>query len=282
MRSRAMSDLTKYVLDESRLPEAWYNIMADLPSPPPPPLHPGTGQPIGPDDLSPLFPMALIGQEVSAERFIPIPEEVRAAYSLWRPTPLYRAHRLEQALDTPARIFYKYEGVSPAGSHKPNTAVAQAYYASKAGVKRLSTETGAGQWGSALALACGIFGLECKVYMVRISYEQKPYRRSMMQTWGATVVPSPSEDTQFGRRVRAEHPDSLGSLGIAISEAVEDAATREDTNYSLGSVLNHVLLHQTVIGQEAQAALSRIGVYPDVVIGCVGGGSNFGGIALPY
>jgi tryptophan synthase beta chain len=276
------SGATKILLDESELPEQWYNIAADMPHPTLPPLHPGTGQPIGPQDLAPLFPMALIEQEVSRERWIPIPQEVRDVYKLWRPTPLYRARRLEKALDTPARIYYKYEGVSPAGSHKPNTAVAQAYYARQAGVKRLSTETGAGQWGSALALACSFFGLECKVYMVRISYEQKPYRRSMMQTWGATVVASPSEDTQVGRRIRAEHPDSLGSLGIAISEAVEDAATREDTKYSLGSVLNHVLLHQTVIGQEAQKQLERAGVYPDIVIGCVGGGSNFGGIALPF
>ena len=277
-----MSEQTKFLLDESRIPEAWYNIAADLPVPQPPPLHPGTGKPLGPDDLAPLFPMALIMQEVSGERFIEIPEEVRAAYRLWRPTPLYRAHRLEQALDTPAKIFYKYEGVSPAGSHKPNTAVPQAYYNKAAGVKRLSTETGAGQWGSSLALACGLFGLECKVYMVRISYDQKPYRRSMMQTWGATVVASPSEDTQAGRKIRGEHPDTLGSLGIAISEAVEDAASREDTKYSLGSVLNHVLLHQTVIGLEAIEQLDMAGAYPDVVIGCVGGGSNFGGIALPF
>jgi len=277
-----MGEATKILLDESDLPTAWYNIAADLPQPLQPPLHPGTGQPIGPDDLAPLFPMELIGQEVSQERWIPIPEEVRAIYRLWRPTPLYRARRLERALDTPARIYYKYEGVSPAGSHKPNTAVAQANYAKQAGVKRLATETGAGQWGSSLALACGFFGLECKVYMVRVSYEQKPYRRSMMQTWGATVVASPSEDTAIGRQIRAEQPDSLGSLGIAIPEAVEDAATRDDTKYSLGSVLNHVLLHQTVIGQEAQKQLEQAGVYPDIVIGCVGGGSNFGGIALPF
>ncbi len=277
-----MSEQTKFLLDESRIPEAWYNITPDLPVAQPPPLHPGTGKPLGPDDLAPLFPMALIMQEVSGERFIEIPEAVRAAYRLWRPTPLYRAHRLEQALDTPAKIFYKYEGVSPAGSHKPNTAVPQAYYNKAAGVKRISTETGAGQWGSSLALACGLFGLECKVYMVRISYEQKPYRRSMMQTWGASVVASPSEDTQAGRKIRGEQPDCLGSLGIAISEAVEDAASREDTKYSLGSVLNHVLLHQTVIGLEAIDQLDMAGAYPDVVIGCVGGGSNFGGIALPF
>jgi tryptophan synthase beta chain len=276
------NEATKILLDESELPTAWYNIAADMPNATQPPLHPGTGQPIGPGDLAPLFPMAVIEQEVSRERWVPIPEAVRDVYRLWRPTPLYRARRLEKALETPARIYYKYEGVSPAGSHKPNTAVAQAYYARQEGVRRLSTETGAGQWGSALALACSFFGLECKVYMVRISYEQKPYRRSMMQTWGATVVASPSEDTAVGRRIRAEYPDSLGSLGIAISEAVEDAATREDTKYSLGSVLHHVLLHQTVIGQEAQKQLERADVYPDVVIGCVGGGSNFGGIALPF
>ncbi|MDB5075110.1 MAG: pyridoxal-phosphate dependent TrpB-like enzyme [Chloroflexi bacterium] len=277
-----MAEQTKFLLDESRLPEAWYNIMADLPAPPPPPLHPGTGQPIGPADLAPLFPMSLIMQEVSGERFIAIPEEVRAAYRLWRPTPLYRAHRLEQALDTPARIFYKYEGVSPAGSHKPNTAVPQAYYNKAEGVKRIATETGAGQWGSSIAFAAKLFDLECKVYMVRISYDQKPYRRAMMQTWGASVVASPSEDTQIGRKIRAEQPDSLGSLGIAISEAVEDAATRDDTKYALGSVLNHVLLHQTVIGLEAIDQLDMAGAYPDVVIGCTGGGSNFGGIALPF
>ncbi len=278
----SMDEATKIVLDESELPTAWYNIAADMPHPALPPLHPGTGQPIGPGDLAPLFPMALIEQEVSRERWIPIPEEVRDIYKLWRPTPLYRARRLEKALDTPARIYYKYEGGSPAGSHKPNTAVAQAYYAKQAGVRRLATETGAGQWGSALALACSFFHLECKVYMVRISYEQKPYRRSMMHTWGASVVASPSEETAVGRRIRAEHPDSLGSLGIAISEAVEDAASREDTKYSLGSVLNHVLLHQTVIGQEAQLQVERAGAYPDVVIGSVGGGSNFGGLALPF
>jgi tryptophan synthase beta chain len=273
---------TKIVLDDADIPSSWYNILADMPHPPQPPLHPATQQPVGPDDLAPLFATDLIMQEVSRERFIAIPDAVREIYSLWRPTPLYRAHRLEQVLGTPARIFFKYEGVSPAGSHKPNTAVAQAYFAQKAGTRRLTTETGAGQWGSALALACSFFGLECKVYMVRISYEQKPYRRSMMQAWGATVVASPSAETAVGRRIRTEQPDSLGSLGIAISEAVEDAATRPDTNYALGSVLNHVLLHQTVIGQEAQAAMARLDMYPDVVIGCVGGGSNFGGLALPY
>ncbi|MBX6342072.1 MAG: TrpB-like pyridoxal phosphate-dependent enzyme, partial [Thermomicrobiaceae bacterium] len=244
--------------------------------------HPATGQPVGPQDLAPLFPLELIKQEVSTERYIEIPEEVQAVYRLWRPTPLYRAHRLERALDTPARIFYKYEGVSPAGSHKPNTAVPQAYYNKQAGIRRLTTETGAGQWGSSLAMACAFFGLELKVYMVRVSYEQKPYRRALIETWGGTCVPSPSPDTEAGRRILAEDPDSRGSLGIAISEAVEDAATRDDTNYSLGSVLNHVLLHQTIIGQEAQKQLERADAYPDVVIGCVGGGSNFAGLAFPF
>ena len=263
---------TKFILQESELPEAWYNIVADLPSPPAPVIHPGTKQPIGPADLAPLFPMALIQQEVSADRYIPIPEEVREIYRLYRPTPLYRAHRLERALDTPARIYYKYEGVSPAGSHKPNTAIAQAYYNKAEGVTRLATETGAGQWGSALAMACSFFGMELKVYMVKVSYQQKPYRRSMMEVWGATVVPSPSTDTNAGRAILAQDPESPGSLGIAISEAVEDAATRDDTKYSLGSVLNHVLLHQTVIGQEAQAQMKIAGEYPDVVIACCGGG----------
>src|SRR5581483_1079806 len=274
--------LTKILLDEAEQPTRWYNVLADLPTPPPPVLHPGTLQPVGPDDLAPLFPMELILQEVSTDRYVDIPGAVLDVYRLWRPSPLYRAHRLEQALGTPARIFYKYRGVSPAGSHKPNTAVPQAYYNKVEGGTRIATETGAGQWGSALALACQIFDLECKVYMVRVSYEQKPYRRSMMQTWGAEVVPSPSEDTAVGRRIRAEHPDALGSLGIAISEAVEDAASREDTKYALGSVLNHVLLHQTVIGLEALDQLAMAGAYPDIVIGCVGGGSNFGGIALPF
>jgi tryptophan synthase beta chain len=245
-------------------------------------LHPGTGQPVGPDDLAPLFPMELILQEVSSEAEVAIPEPIRDVYRLWRPTPLYRAHRLEQAIGTSSRIFYKYEGVSPAGSHKPNTAVAQAYYVKEDGRSRVSTETGAGQWGSALALASQFFGLECKVYMVKVSYEQKPYRRSMMETWGATVVPSPSEDTQSGKAIRADAPDSPGSLGIAISEAVEDAAGREDTAYSLGSVLNHVLMHQTVIGQEALAQVDQAGAFPDLVVGCVGGGSNFAGLAFPF
>ena len=273
---------TKFLLAESELPRRWYNIRADMPSPPQPVLHPGTGEPVGPDDLAPLFPMELILQEVSEEPEVEIPEEILDIYTLWRPTPLFRAHRLEQAVKTRSRIFYKYEGVSPPGSHKPNTAVAQAYYNAKEGRTRLSTETGAGQWGSALAFACTLFGLECKVYMVRISYDQKPFRRSLIQAWGATIVASPSEDTQSGRAVLEEHPDSPGSLGIAISEAVEDAAGREDTAYSLGSVLNHVLLHQTVIGQEALAQMEQAGAFPDVVIGCVGGGSNFAGLAFPF
>ena len=273
---------TKFLLDESQLPRRWYNIRADMPTAPQPVLHPGTGQPVGPDDLAPLFPMALIQQEVSEEPEIAIPEEVLGILSLWRPTPLYRARRLEEALGTRSRIFYKYEGVSPPGSHKPNTAVAQAYYNKQEGRTRLATETGAGQWGSALSFACRLLGLECKVYMVRISYEQKPSRRSMIQAWGAELVASPSEETNCGRAVLAEHPDSPGSLGIAISEAVEDAAGRDDTAYSLGSVLNHVLLHQTVIGQEAIAQMELAGAFPDVVIGCVGGGSNFAGLAFPF
>src|SRR5919108_295226 len=240
------------------------------------------GQPIGPADLAPLFPMELIKQEVSTQRWIEIPDEIRDVYRLWRPTPLYRARRLEKALDTPARIYYKYEGVSPAGSHKPNTAIAQAYYNKKEKVTRISTETGAGQWGSALAMACAFFGLQCKVYMVKVSYQQKPYRRIMMETWGAQVVPSPSPDTQAGKKVLQEDPDSPGSLGIAISEAVEDAATRDDTKYSLGSVLNHVLMHQTVIGLEAKKQLEKADDYPDIVIGCAGGGSNFAGLTFPF
>ena len=273
---------TKYVLDEADLPTQWYNIQADLQTPAPPVLHPGTGQPIGPQDLAPLFPMALIAQEVSQERWIDIPEEVRDVLRLWRPSPLYRARRLERALDTPARIYYKYEGVSPAGSHKPNTSVAQAYYNKLEGVTRLTTETGAGQWGSALAMACSFFGLECKVYMVKISYHQKPYRRVMMETWGAQVVASPSVETQAGRTVLAQDPDSPGSLGIAISEAVEDAAQRDDTKYSLGSVLNHVLMHQTVIGLEAKKQLALADDEADIVIGCAGGGSNFAGLSFPF
>jgi tryptophan synthase beta chain len=273
---------TKFVLDEDRIPRAWYNIAADLPVPPPPVLHPGTGQPIGPDDLAPLFPMALIGQEVSAEREIEIPDPVREAYALYRPSPLFRAHRLERELDTPAHIYYKYEGVSPAGSHKPNTALAQAFYNREEGTTRLATETGAGQWGSALSFAGAVFGLEVKVYMVRASYDQKPYRRILMETYGAQVVASPSPTTNYGRKVLAETPDSPGSLGIAISEAVEDAATRDDTKYSLGSVLNHVLLHQTVIGLEALEQMAMAGEEPDVIIGCTGGGSNFAGLTFPF
>jgi tryptophan synthase beta chain len=280
-RTRA-STQTKFILEESQLPRRWYNIAPDLPSAPKPVLHPGTGEPVGPDDLAPLFPMALIGQEVSQEPEIAIPEEILDLYSIWRPTPLYRAHRLEAALGTRSRIFYKYEGVSPPGSHKPNTAVAQAFYNKQEGRTRLATETGAGQWGSALAFATKLLGLECKVYMVKISYEQKPNRRSMIHTWGAEIVASPSQETQAGRAILAEHPDSPGSLGIAISEAVEDAAQRDDTAYSLGSVLNHVLLHQTVIGQEALAQMELAGAFPDVVIGCVGGGSNFAGLAFPF
>jgi tryptophan synthase beta chain len=274
-----MPESTKFVLPESEIPTHWVNLTADLGPPPHPPLHPGTKEPLGPEDLAPLFPMALIEQEVSAEPEIEIPEEVRDIYRLWRPTPLYRARRLERALETPAHIYYKYEGVSPAGSHKPNTAVAQAYYNREAGILKLSTETGAGQWGSALALACQLFGLECEVFMVGVSYDQKPYRRAMIEAWGGTVHRSPSELTEAGRS-QAEH--ASGSLGIAISEAVEVAAASEDTNYSLGSVLGHVCLHQTVIGQESIAQLELAGEYPDVVVGCVGGGSNFAGLAYPF
>lgn len=272
---------TKILLDESEIPTQWYNIIADMPNPPAPPLGPD-GKPVAPQALGAIFPEALIMQEVSGERWIPIPEAVREVYRLWRPSPLYRAQRLEAALGTPAKIFYKYEGVSPAGSHKPNTAVAQAYYNHEAGVKRLSTETGAGQWGSALALAGRLFGLDVRVYMVKVSYEQKPFRRSMMQTWGAEVLASPTNTTEAGRKVLAADPASPGSLGIAISEAVEEAAGRKDTNYSLGSVLNHVLLHQTVIGLEAKKQMEKAGAYPDVVIASCGGGSNFGGIAFPF
>lgn len=275
-------DTIKYLLDEARMPTAWYNLAADLPSPPPPPLHPGTHQPLGPADLAPLFPMALIAQEVSTERAIEIPEEVQRVYRQWRPTPLFRARRLEQALDTPAKIYYKYEGVSPSGSHKPNTAVPQAFYNKQEGVKKLSTETGAGQWGSSLAFAGALFGIEVEVFMVKVSYNQKPYRRALMEAFGARVIASPSTETNAGRQILAEHPDSPGSLGIAISEAVEVAAPRDDTKYALGSVLNHVLLHQTVIGQEALAQLEMAGDYPDIVVGCTGGGSNFAGIAFPF
>jgi len=277
-----VSEETKYLLPESQIPKSWYNIVADMPVPPAPVLHPGTGQPIGPDDLAPLFPMALIGQEVSTDRDIEIPEPVRDVYRLWRPAPLYRARRLERALDTPARIYYKYEGVSPAGSHKPNTAVAQAFYNREEGITKLSTETGAGQWGSSLAFAGGLFGLEVLVYMVKVSYQQKPYRRAMMETYGARCVASPSTDTAAGRAILEQDPDTTGSLGIAISEAVEVAATNDDTKYALGSVLNHVLLHQTVIGQEAMAQMEMADDYPDIVIGCAGGGSNFAGLAFPF
>jgi tryptophan synthase beta chain len=272
----------KFALDEKEIPEQYYNILADLPTPLDPPLHPGTKQPIGPQDLAPIFPLELIKQEVSSERFIPIPGQVRDAYAMYSPTPLFRALNLERTLDTPAHIYYKYEGVSPAGSHKLNTAIAQAYYNKQAGVKRLATETGAGQWGSALAFASRLFGLECKVYMVKVSYHQKPFRRSMIETWGSSVVASPSSDTNAGRAILEKDPTSNGSLAIAISEAVEDAASRDDTNYSLGSVLNHVLLHQTIIGLEAKKQMEKAGEYPDVVIGCVGGGSNFAGLALPF
>jgi tryptophan synthase beta chain len=272
----------RFVLPESALPTHFYNIAADLPTPLPPPLHPATREPIGPEALAPLFPMELIRQEVSTERFIEIPEPVREVYRIYRPTPLLRAIGLEKLLDTPAHIYYKYEGVSPSGSHKPNTAIAQAYYNKQEGVTRLVTETGAGQWGSALAFASSLFGIEAKVFMVKVSYQQKPYRRSMIAGFGASVVASPSEETNAGRGVLAEDPESSGSLGIAIAEAVEVAAGREDTNYALGSVLNHVLLHQTVVGQEAMAQMEMAGEYPDIVIGCAGGGSNFGGLAFPF
>ncbi|MEQ1804820.1 MAG: TrpB-like pyridoxal phosphate-dependent enzyme [Burkholderiaceae bacterium] len=277
-----MSQTIKYLLDEGQLPKTWYNIQADLPKPAPPVLHPGTHQPIGPDDLAPLFPMELIMQEVSTEREIDIPEPVRDVYRQWRPSPLYRARRLEAALQTPAKIYYKYEGVSPAGSHKPNTAIPQAFYNREAGIKRLVTETGAGQWGSSLAFAGSVFGLEVQVFMVRVSYDQKPYRRALMETYGATCIASPSELTQSGRAILAQRANHPGSLGIAISEAVEIAAQRDDTKYALGSVLNHVLMHQTVIGQEALVQMEMADAYPDVIVGCTGGGSNFAGIVFPF
>ncbi len=279
-----MGGQVKYLLDESELPRRWYNIIPDLPAPPPPPLHPGTHEPIGPEALAPLFPAALIAQEVSPDRFIDIPDEVVDVYRLWRPTPLFRARRLERDLGTPARIYYKYEGVSPAGSHKPNTAVPQAYYNAAEGVTKLTTETGAGQWGSALAFASAVFGLQCAVWMVRASYDQKPYRKLLMESYGATVHASPSDITEAGRKILAEHPDSTGSLGIAISEAVEVAAGDPAARYALGSVLNHVLLHQTVIGEEALKQFAQAGEAggPDVIIGCTGGGSNFAGLALPF
>lgn len=278
-----MDDHTvKYLLPENEIPTHWYNIAADLPQPPPPPLDPATGAPISPEKLGALFPQGVLAQEMSSERMIEIPDEVRDILRQWRPSPLYRARRLEKALDTPAKIFYKYEGVSPTGSHKPNTAVAQAYYNREAGIKRITTETGAGQWGSSLAFACSLFGLECKVYMVKVSYEQKPYRAAMMETFGATVTASPSTETAAGRAILEKDPDCTGSLGIAISEAVEVAAQRDDTNYSLGSVLNHVLLHQTVIGLEAEKQLALADAYPDVIVGCTGGGSNWGGTVFPF
>ena len=272
----------KVLLEDHEIPRQWYNIQADMPTPMRPPLHPGTGKPVGPEDLAPIFPMNLIEQEVSTERWIDIPEEVLEKYLIWRPTPLCRARNFEKLLDAPVKIYYKMEGNSPAGSHKPNTAIPQAYYNKISGVKHLSTETGAGQWGSALSMACQMFGLGCRVFMVKVSYEQKPYRRMMMNVWGAECIPSPSNLTEAGRNVLAEHPDSPGSLGIAISEAIEDAIAHPHAKYSLGSVLNHVMLHQTIIGLEAQKQMEKIGVYPDVVMGCAGGGSNFAGISLPY
>jgi len=273
---------TKIVLSEKEIPQSWYNIQPDLPEPLAPPLHPKTFKPLGPEDLAPLFPMELIKQEVSQERWIDIPDEVLDVYKLWRPTPLHRAYRLEKALNTPARIYYKNESISPPGSHKPNTAVAQAYYNKKEGVKRIATETGAGQWGSALAFGCNIFGLKCTVYMVKVSYQQKPYRRVLMETWGAEVHPSPTNSTNAGRSILEKDPKCPGSLGIAISEAVEDAVTHDDTKYSLGSVLNHVLLHQTVVGLELKKQLKLAEEKPDILIGCVGGGSNFAGFSFPF
>ena len=277
-----MTGQLKYLLQETDMPRSWYNIIADLPSPPPPPLHPGTLQPVGPDDLAPLFPVALIGQEVTQDRYVPIPEDVLDVYRLWRPTPLYRARRLEKDLGTPAKIYYKYEGGSPAGSHKPNTAVPQAYYNAAEGVAKLTTETGAGQWGSALAFAAAVFGVQLEVWMVRASYDQKPYRKMLMETYGATVHPSPSDLTTSGKAILAADPQSPGSLGIAISEAVEVAAGDPAARYSLGSVLNHVLMHQTIIGEEAIKQLAEAGDTPDVIVGCTGGGSNFGGLVFPF
>ena len=277
-----MPESIKYLLAEEQVPRSWYNLMADMPSPPPPPLHPGTLKPLGPDDLAPLFPMSLIMQEVSVEREIEIPSPVRDIYRQWRPSPLFRARRLEKILDTPAKIYYKYEGVSPAGSHKPNTAIAQAFYNREAGIRKISTETGAGQWGSSLAFAGALFDIEVQVFMVKVSYQQKPYRRALMETYGARCIASPSMETNVGRAILAKTPDSTGSLGIAISEAVEVAATRDDTKYALGSVLNHVLLHQTVVGQEAMMQMEMAGDDPDILIGCTGGGSNFAGIVFPF
>jgi tryptophan synthase beta chain len=281
-RKETVMATTKFILDEKDLPTQWYNIQADLPEPLPPVLHPGTHQPIGPADLAPLFPMELIKQEVSTEQYIDIPEEIQEIYKIWRPSPLYRATRLEKMLDTPAKIFFKYEGVSPSGSHKLNTSVPQVYYNKQEGVKRITTETGAGQWGTALAIACNFFGLESMIYMVKVSYNQKPYRRNIMEVYGGKVVASPSNLTNSGRAILEKDPDSPGSLGIAISEAVEDAAQREDSKYALGSVLNHVLMHQTVIGLETKKQLEMAGEYPDIVIGCTGGGSNFAGFSFPF
>ena len=272
----------KITLSEKEIPEQWYNVIADMPNKPLPPLHPGTLEPIGPEALAPLFPMELIKQEVTTDKYVTIPDEVRHIYSMWRPTPMFRAYNLEKLLDTPAKIYYKYEGVSPTGSHKPNTAVAQAYYNKQEGVKKITTETGAGQWGSALSFACQHFGINCEVYMVRLSYDHKPYRKVMMNTWGATVHPSPSEATEIGKKILAEHPDTTGSLGIAISEAIEVAAKDEHTKYALGSVLNHVKLHQTIIGQEAIKQMEKAGDMPDIVIAPFGGGSNFSGLAFPF
>ena len=272
----------KYILSEKDMPRKWYNIMADMPTPMEPPLHPGTGQPCGPEDLAPIFPMNLIEQEVSTDRWIDIPEEVLDKYAIWRPAPLFRAHNLEKALDTPAKIYFKNEGVSPAGSHKPNTAIAQAYYNKMAGTKKIATETGAGQWGSALSMCCAFFGIECKIFMVKISYNQKPYRRLMMETWGANCIASPSTETKAGRSILEKDPDCPGSLGMAISEAVEAAVTTPDTKYALGSVLNHVMIHQSIIGLEAIKQMEMTGDYPDIIIGSAGGGSNFAGLAAPF
>ena len=277
-----MADTIKYLLEESKLPKTWYNISADLPKPLSPPLHPGTHKPVGPDDLAPLFPMALIGQEVSQEREIEIPEPVREIYKQWRPSPLFRAKKLEKNLDTPAKIYYKYEGVSPTGSHKPNTAVAQAFYNKEEGTKKITTETGAGQWGSSLAFACSIFKMELDVYMVRASFDQKPYRKMIMQTYGARCVASPSNETESGKAILAKDPKNTGSLGIAISEAVEMAAKDPNTKYSLGSVLNHVLMHQTIVGNEALIQMEMADDYPDILVGCTGGGSNFSGLVFPF
>jgi tryptophan synthase beta chain len=277
-----VADQHKIMLDESEMPTRWYNVIPDLPSPPPPPLHPGTLQPVGPEDLAPLFPMDLIRQEVTQDSYVDIPDEVLDIYRLWRPSPLFRAHRLEKALGTPAHIYYKYEGGSPAGSHKPNTAVPQAFYNARSGVTKITTETGAGQWGTALAFACSVFGLECEVWQVGASYDGKPYRRSVMETFGATVHRSPSDLTETGRKILADEPNHPGSLGIAISEAVEAAAQVESTHYALGSVLNHVLLHQTIIGEEALLQFAKVGETPDLIVGCTGGGSNFAGLSFPF